>query len=95
MPKRSKGGTTKPSRVAPVSPKPNGHSLIIRSAESLGRMIGVLQRQLEEIAVRARDGGKPVKKRLPLEKATGSRKTPAKGKPRNTQGKTAGGVKGG
>jgi hypothetical protein len=90
MPKRSKGGVKKTrSQAAPVTPKPNGHSLIIRSAESLGRMIGALQRQLEELAAHASAGGaaKPAKKRPP-------RATARKGKPRNTAGKAAASAKG-
>jgi hypothetical protein len=88
MPKQSKGGVKRiPSHVAPVTPKPNGHSLIVRSAESLGRMIGALQRQLEEVAARAGARAStttPAKKR-PLS----PRKTTRMGKPRNTGGKAA------
>ena len=98
MPKQNKGGVKRiPSHVAPVTPKPNGHSLIVRSAESLGRMIGALQRQLEEVAARAGAGkdAKPAKKRLPPRKTTGSLKARGKGKPRNTEGKAASSAKGG
>ena len=92
MAKPNKGGMKRiPGREAPVTPKPNGESLIVRSAESLGRMIGALQRELEEVAARARAGNAtPVKKRAPA-----SRKTTGKGQPRHTQGKAASNAKGG
>jgi hypothetical protein len=92
MPKRNKGGVKKtPSHVAPVTPKPNGHSLIVRSAESLGRMIGALQRQLEEVAAKAAGDGSvaPVKKRR-----AAAHKPPPKGNARHTGGKPAAGAKG-
>jgi hypothetical protein len=93
MPKQNKGGMKrKPSGVAPVTPKPNGHSLIVRSAESLGRMIGALQRQLEAVAAKAgADGhGPPVTKRR-----QSPRKSTGKGNARHTGGKSAAGTKGG
>jgi hypothetical protein len=100
MPKQNKGGVKRArNQVMPVTPKPNGHSLIVRSAESLGRVIGALQRQLEDVAVAARAAARkdarPVKKRPPLSKTVGSRTTTAKGRPRNTGGKVASNAKGG
>jgi len=53
MPKPNKAAPLKRAGTATrVTPKPNGHSLIVRSAESLGRIIGALQRQLDEIAAK-------------------------------------------
>jgi hypothetical protein len=44
MAKRRKAPPARKPRVAPLAE----HSLLLRSAESLGRVIGTLQRQLDE-----------------------------------------------
>ena len=54
-------------RKAPPARKPRGaqteeHSLLLRSAESLGRVIGTLQRQLDVAARRLGAKGKKNKK---------------------------------
>jgi hypothetical protein len=88
MPKRNKGGTKrKGNPVVPGVPKPNGHSIVIRSAEALGRVIGALQRQLDEVAAKA---GRP---NAPKTRVPSSRKPAGMGNPRHTRGKGASGVK--
>jgi hypothetical protein len=92
MPKRNKGGLKKtPSRAVPITPKPNGHSLIVRSAESLGRMIAALQLQLERIGEKTGGRGAATRVKKGVQSA---RKTTAKGNPRNTGGKAAPSAKG-
>jgi septal ring factor EnvC (AmiA/AmiB activator) len=52
MAKRREGGPAPASRKPGIrrSGPGDGNSLILRSAESLGRMIGALQRQLDALA---------------------------------------------
>jgi hypothetical protein len=70
----------------------DGQSLILRSAESLGRMIGALQRQLDALATRERTRPKKsVKKKLPAATRKASvRKTGARKKPTGRAAKTGG-----
>jgi hypothetical protein len=69
MARRSKGG-----------PGLENHSLILASAESLGRMIGALQRQLDAVAAQpaAVNGTRKKKRPVTAQKQTDRRSTTAK-----------------
>lgn len=58
MAKRKQAGSATGRKTPESTPASgSGQSLILRSAESLGRMIGALQRQLDTVA--KRDGRRP------------------------------------
>ena len=56
MARRNNGGSSAAPRQPGIQPQSTGgdNSLILRTAESLGRMIGALQRQLETVADQAK-----------------------------------------
>jgi predicted RNase H-like nuclease (RuvC/YqgF family) len=75
----AKRRTARATRRAPqrktVRRKRVEESLLQRSAESLGRVIGTLQRQLEEVRKRTRTGAR-VKKSARARKGTARKKKP-------------------